>query len=121
MQGTPSRYEVELVRGNTDCLLLFLINEEGHTYGYQLIKEVRKRSEGYFQFKEGTVYPALHRLENDRLIQGEWVKLPNGQDRRYYCITEKGVEVLKERMAAWQGFTAAMNLIFQPVEAKASA
>lgn len=118
MQGIPSRYEVELVRGNTDCLLLFLINEEGHTYGYQLIKEVRKRSEGYFQFKEGTVYPALHRLENEELIQGEWVKLPNGQERRYYSITEKGVQVLKERMAAWQGFAAAMNLIFQPTEAK---
>jgi len=115
MQYKPSKYEVELVRGNIDCLLLFLINEEGHTYGYQLIKEVKKRSDGYFMFKEGTVYPALHRLENEGLIKGEWVKLNSGQDRRYYHITEKGKEMLGERMAAWQGFTAAMNLIFRPI------
>jgi PadR family transcriptional regulator PadR len=120
MQGNPSKYEVELVRGNIDCLLLFLIKEEGRTYGYQLIKEVKKRSEGYFQFKEGTVYPALHRLENEGLIQGEWARLLNGQERRYYCITEKGMEMLGERMAAWRGFTMAMNLIFKPVEAKAT-
>ena len=120
MQGSPSRYEVELVRGNIDCLLLFLIKEEGHTYGYQLIKEVKKRSEGYFQFKEGTVYPALHRLEKEGLVKGKWVKLHNGQERRYYRITKKGMEALSERMAVWQGFTAAMNLIFGPKEAEAT-
>lgn len=118
MQINPSKYEVELVRGNIDSLLLFLIKEEGNTYGYQLIKEVKKRSEGYFQFKEGTVYPALHRLENDGLIQGKWTKLSNGQERRYYSITKKGLEMLGERIKAWQGFTMAMNLIIKPREAK---
>ena len=117
MQGSPSKYEIELVRGNIDCLLLFLIKEEGNSYGYQLIKEVKKRSEGYFQFKEGTVYPALHRLENDGLLKGKWVNLQNGQDRRYYRITGKGTKALKERMEVWQGFTAAMNMIFKPAEA----
>ena len=120
MPGSPLKYEAELVRGNIDCLLLFLIREGEHTYGYQLIKEVKRRSEGYFQFKEGTVYPALHRLENEGLIQGEWAKFPNGQERRYYGITEKGMEVLRERIAAWQGFTMAMNRIFKPTEAKAT-
>lgn len=117
MKDSPSKYEVELVRGNIDCLLLFLIKEEGHTYGYQIIKEVRKRSEGYFQFKEGTIYPTLHRLENEGLIQGEWSRLTNGQERRYYGITEKGVKMLGERIEAWRGFTTAMNMIFGPVEA----
>jgi len=118
MPDSPSRYDTELVRGNTDCLLLFLIREENRIYGYKLIKEVRKRSGGYFQFKEGTVYPALHRLENEGLIQGEWTKLSNGQERCYYSITKEGVEVLKEKIAIWRGFTAAMNLIFEPREAK---
>ncbi len=119
MQGSSSKYEVEMVRGNIDSLLLFLIKEEGQTYGYQLIKEVKKRSDGYFKFKEGTVYPALHRLEKESLIQGEWAKLANGQERRYYSITEKGMVMLGERIAAWRGFTIAMDLILKPRGTKA--
>ena len=120
MQSNPSKYEVELIRGNIGCLLLFLIKEEEKAYGYQLIKEVKKRSDGYFQFKEGTVYPALHRLEKEGLVKGKWVRQQNGQERRYYRITEKGLEALRERMSVWQGFTAAMNLIIGPTEAEAA-
>ena len=113
MKGKSPEYASDLLRGNTDVLLLFLI-EERHTYGYQLIKEIERRSQNYFQFKEGTVYPALHRLENDGLIQGEWQELPNKQERRYYRITEKGRQVLREKMTAWQVFTTAVNLVFNP-------
>jgi len=116
MQENFPKYAPDLLRGNTDVLLLFLI-EERPTYGYQLIKEIERRSRNYFQFKEGTVYPALHRLENDGLIQGEWQELSNKQERRYYRITEKGRQVLREKMAAWQGFTAAVNLVFNPTRA----
>ncbi len=108
-----SKYEADLLRGNTDLLLLFLIREKQSAYGYQLIKEIRKRSKGYFQFKEGTVYPALHRLENEGHLKGEWRELTNRQERRYYRITEKGLQMLKERISAWEGFNAAINLIFE--------
>lgn len=117
MKNRLSKYEADLLRGNTDCLLLFLIEEQQFTYGYQLIKEIEKRSEGYFRFKEGTVYPALHRLENEGLIQGEWQELPNRQRRRYYRITEKGKQALRERLTAWQGFTTAVNFVFNPTKA----
>ena len=117
MQNNLPKYAPDLLRGNTDCLLLFLIMEGQHMYGYQLIKEIEKRSEGYFQFKEGTVYPTLHKLENEGLIQGEWNELPNGQQRRYYQITEKGREALREKMEAWQGFTTAVSLVFNPIKA----
>ena len=116
MQDNFRHYAPDLLRGNTDVLLLFLI-EEHPTYGYKLIKEIERRSQNYFQFKEGTVYPALHRLENDGLIHGEWQELPSKQERRYYRITEKGRQVLRERMTAWQGFTTAVNLIFNPTQA----
>jgi DNA-binding PadR family transcriptional regulator len=72
--NTPG-YDSDLLRGNTDSLLLFLIDEHGQTYGYQLIKEIERRSRGYFHFREGTVYPALRKLENDGLILGAWKKL----------------------------------------------
>jgi PadR family transcriptional regulator PadR len=106
-------YERELLKGNTDSLLLCLINHQP-MYGYWIIKELEKRSNGYFQFKEGTLYPALHRLEKAGLIQGKWQKLPGGQERRYYYITLKGKQTLAERLTVWQGFATAVALIMQP-------
>jgi PadR family transcriptional regulator PadR len=114
MAGVTPKYNSDLLRGNTDSLLLFLIDEQGRTYGYRLIREIEDRSQGFFHFKEGTVYPALRKLENDGLIRGEWQQLPNGQERRYYQITTRGKEVLERRMAMWQSFTSAMNHILKP-------
>jgi len=106
-------YERELLKGSTDSLLLSLINREP-TYGYKIIKELEKRSNGYFQFKEGTLYPALHRLEKAGLLQGKWQRLTSGQERRYYYITAKGQKALAERLAVWQDFAAAVALIVKP-------
>lgn len=117
MQEKLSKYQGDMLRGNTECLLLFLIREEGYAYGYQLIKDIRKRSGGYFRFNEGTVYPALHRLENEGLIRGERKELPSGQERRYYRITEKGERALEERMTAWQDFSTAVGQVFKPSKA----
>ena len=106
-------YERELLKGSTDSLLLRLISHQP-MYGYQIIKELEKRSNGYFQFKEGTLYPALHRLEKAGFIQGKWQRLPGGQERRYYYITPKGEKALAERLVAWQDFSTAVALIMQP-------
>lgn len=107
-------YGRELLKGSTDSLLLCLISREP-IYGYQIIKDLEKRSKGYFQFKEGTLYPALHRLEKAGLIQGRWQKLPSGQERRYYYMTERGEKALAERLVVWQDFSTAVDLIMQPV------
>jgi len=114
MRGNQSDYMPDLLRGNTEALLLFLVDELGYTYGYHLIKEVERRSQGFFQFKEGTVYPALRKLENEELIQGQWREMPNGQERRYYRITQKGKESLRNKIVMWENFTTAMNLILKP-------
>jgi PadR family transcriptional regulator, regulatory protein PadR len=114
MADTSQGYDSDLLRGNTDSLLLYLINEMGQTYGYQLIKEIGHRSDGYFRFKEGTVYPALRKLESEGLVQGEWKKLPNGQERRYYTMTERGRELLRQKVAMWQSFASAMALVMKP-------
>jgi PadR family transcriptional regulator, regulatory protein PadR len=112
-RGIELNYERELLKGSTDSLLLSLINRQT-TYGYKIIKELEKRSNGYFQFKEGTLYPALHRLEKAGLLQGKWQRLPGGQERRYYYITPKGQKALAERLAVWQDFSTAVALIVQP-------
>ena len=103
----------ELIKGNIDSLLLCLMSQKP-MYGYQIIKEIEHRSQGYFQFKEGTLYPALHRLEKAGLIMGKWQMLPTGQQRKYYYITDKGHASLVEKRGQWQDFLTAMNLIIQP-------
>jgi PadR family transcriptional regulator PadR len=106
-------YECELLKGNTDSLLLCLISPSP-MYGYQIIKKLQERSKGYFQFKEGTIYPALHRLEKAGLIIGTWQHLPGGMERRYYSMTEKGRAAFTERVAVWKHFSAAMNAVINP-------
>ena len=83
-------------------------------YGYQIIRELDRRSQGYFKFKEGTLYPALHRLEKTGLISGEWEMLSNGRHRRYYRITDKGRANLAVEKTHWQDFLNAFGLIMQP-------
>ena len=83
--GRPVDYISDLLRGSTDSLLLALVGESPK-YGYSIIKEIEKRHwRGEIRFKEGTLYPALHRLEKDGLIKGEWVSV-KGMERRYYSL-----------------------------------
>ena len=117
MENIQTDYTPDLLRGSTDILLLSLIDEMGSTYGYKMIKEIEKRSRGFFHCKEGTIYPALRKLENDGLTKGDWRELPNGQRRRYYQITPNGQEMLAKKITIWQNFTTAVNLVFKPVEA----
>jgi DNA-binding PadR family transcriptional regulator len=102
------------MQGSSESLLLYLIAQQP-LYGYRIIKELERRSEGYFKFKEGTLYPALHRLEESGLITGKWQILPSGRQRRYYYITEKGQQILVEKVSQWQDFRTAMNQIIQPL------
>ena len=106
----------DLLKGSSNYLLLCLIAQQP-MYGYQIVKELESRSKGYFKFKEGTLYPALYRLEKSGLITGKWQMLSNGRQRRYYHITEKGLSKLAIEKVEWQDFLNAMNLIFEPVRA----
>lgn len=103
----------DLLKGSSNSLLLCLLGQQP-MYGYQIVKELEVRSQGYFKFKEGTLYPALHRLENSGLITGKWQMLPNGRQRRYYHITAKGLAKLALEKTQWQDFSNAMKLIIQP-------
>jgi PadR family transcriptional regulator PadR len=98
--------------GNIEPLLLHLTFEQP-MYGYQIIRELETRSQGYFKFKEGTLYPVLHRLEKEGLIQGQWQTLPSGRRRKYYHITDKGRSALAERQSQWREFLTAMGLVVQ--------
>ncbi len=103
----------QLLKGNTDILLLALLEREP-MYGYQMIKELERASQGFFRLGEGTLYPALHRLERGGLVRGRWQRLPNGQERRYYSLTRNGEQQLEEQSSAWERFASAVNLVVRP-------
>ena len=100
----------ELLKGNTETLLLSLLESEP-MYGYQIVREMKQRSSGYFDFKEGTLYPALHRMERDNLLEGLWRDTPSGNNRRYYSITARDRQALADRLQEWRRFSRAMNLV----------
>ena len=104
----------ELLKGTTEILVLSLLAED-LMYGYQLVKEMDRRSDGYFHLKEGTLYPALHRMERDGLVEGRWMDSPNHQSRRYYSITPTGRERLSSVIREWDIFFQAFNLIADPI------
>lgn len=103
----------DLLKGSSNSLLLCLLQEKP-MYGYQIVKDLEVRSQGYFKFKEGTLYPALHRLEKSGLIMGKWQMLPNGRQRRYYHITAKGEAKLAAERTQWHDFFTALRLVLQP-------
>lgn len=100
----------ELLKGTADTLVLATF-AEGEQYGYQVVKEIEQRSGGFFQFKEGTVYPILHRLERQGLLGARWETMPNGMERRYYSLTSSGQETLRERLTEWVGFSQAVTQV----------
>jgi len=106
----------ELVKGSIDSLLLCLLGQRP-MYGYEIIKELEDKSQGYFKFKEGTLYPALHRLEKTGLLTGKWEVTSGGRQRRYYHITVKGNGILAEIRVELLDYLSAMSLIIRPVSA----
>ena len=95
-----------LDRGEFGLLLLALLAHRP-MYGYELAAELRSRSGAVIDLPEGTIYPALRRLEREGLIAGRWVEATGGPRRRYYDITAVGTRSLDEGTAAWRTFSAA--------------
>ncbi|MGI8824688.1 MAG: PadR family transcriptional regulator [Chloroflexota bacterium] len=103
-------YSKELLKGAADTLVLSTF-AEGEQYGYQVVKELERRSEGFFCLKEGTLYPILHRLEKQGLLAATWKTMPNGSERRYYTLTPKGQHALTDKLDEWQTFAHAVGRV----------
>ena len=98
------RLQRQIRKGSTPVLILSLLAEQP-MYGYQIARELERRSEGYFTMKEGLLYPALHRMEQDDLLSSEWRTVAGARRRKYYFITEQGRKVLASSVAEWTTFT----------------
>jgi PadR family transcriptional regulator PadR len=101
MAKVSDEWVAELKRGSIQLCLLSLLSQ-GSKYGLQIINELRDMTGGFFDLKEGTLYPALRRLEERGYLKSEWVERESGIPRRYYQITEKGRAVLSESIEVWK-------------------
>ena len=99
----------ETLKGHLDLLLLAAV-EAGPAHGYAIAETLRARSGQTFDLPEGTLYPALHRLERARLLTSRWSEL-NGRRRRVYQITAKGHRALAARHHDWTAFARAVDLV----------
>jgi len=99
-----------LIGGSTVLMLLVLLKERD-MYGYEIIKELKERSDNTFEFKEGTLYPVLHRMENSGVLKSRRKEADNGKTRKYYALTAKGIELLDEEKKQWEAFTMSVNKV----------
>ena len=100
----------DLAVNSVETILLKLLSER-MMYGYEIIKVVNERTQGAFAWKEGTLYPCLHRLEGDGVIASEWRPGDFGKMRKYYKLTLKGARLAEKKAAEWQSFSNAMNAV----------
>ncbi len=99
----------ETLKGHLDGLVLAILREPAH--GYAVIEELKRRSGGEFALPEGTVYPVLHRLEADGLLESSW-SAASGRRRRVYRLTRRGRSALAEQEGAWRRFVVAVEGVF---------
>ncbi|MCW2278715.1 PadR family transcriptional regulator [Heliophilum fasciatum] len=104
------RINKELLKGSTVILVLSLLECES-LYGYQMIKKIENKSNGVFQFKEGTLYPILHSLEAEGMIVSYWWGNEGTRQRKYYRITDKGKRLLIEKLQEWETFRSTVDRV----------
>jgi PadR family transcriptional regulator PadR len=105
--------EGEMLKGHLDMIVLAAL-AAGPAHGYAVIEQIRRRSGRAFDLPEGTVYPALHRLEQAGLLASRWVTAESGRRRRVYALTRRGERALAERRAVWRQFSDAIRGVLKP-------
>lgn len=107
--------KVDRLTGQLDLLLLGILHA-GPAHGYGVIMALRERSGGAFDLTEGSVYPALHRLEAEGLLSSSWAPVA-GRRRRIYTLTDRGVRALDAQRRDWRALVAAVEAVVRPAGA----
>ncbi len=115
MPEISPEWTAELKRGSIQlCLLALLAKEE--KYGFQILHELRDKSNGFFDLKEGTLYPALRRLEERAFVESRWKEPASGEGgipRKYYRLTARGRRALAEALAIWDEMTRGAEQVLE--------
>jgi PadR family transcriptional regulator PadR len=110
---TPAKSD--LPQGTLDLLILKVI-ELGPVHGYAIAQRLEQVSRGVVQVPEGSLYPALHRLENRGLLAADWKETETGREAKFYRLTRKGRKELETEAASWHRLTGAVALILKIVD-----
>lgn len=108
----------ELLKGTLSLLILSLLGRKS-MYGYEIAATVHSDTDGAFTWREGSLYPNLHKMEADGLIEGEWEEKDTGRKRRYYHLTRKGRAALKDKVQSWKDLASAVNRILEKSDGQA--
>ena len=107
------QFSKEILKGALDVVVLKALSTYGESYGYQLIQHINHDSDGIFELREGTVYPLLYRLEDQKLVSSHRKFTPQGKERRYYKLTKAGEKLLQSRLGEYRSFLQAMKQTLQ--------
>ncbi|MBI2424909.1 MAG: helix-turn-helix transcriptional regulator [Candidatus Hydrogenedentes bacterium] len=111
------KIEKDMLRGHLEGLVLSVL-ERGDGHGYMILNRLRELSAGTLQLREGSLYPALYRLEESGLVRARWDTSGSeerpGPRRRTYSLTRRGKKTLSERRQAWEQFAQVVGTILEP-------
>ena len=105
--------EIQQLRKGSTPLLILSVLSTGKMYGYQIMRELELRSEGYFTMTAALLYPALHQLEQDGLVSSQWEDGQGRRQRKYYTITQQGRAALESNRSEWERFIDSLQKTLQ--------
>lgn len=106
------RFDRELLKGNTATAVLAILSD-GPLHGYQIAKEMQRRSEDALKLGQGVLYPILHRLEDKGFIAGTWEQSVGTPSRKMYSMTPAGRRELANKRKEWKAFAKAMSRVLE--------
>jgi len=106
---------MDLLQGTLDMLILKTV-ALGPIHGYGISQRLKQISRQVLDVRQGSLYPALHRLQKKGLVQAEWLKSETGHEAKYYTITKAGREHLKGKQANWETLSAAIRFVLRTAE-----
>ena len=104
------KWQSQLKKGTLSFIVLNILKDKEY-YGYELIESVREHTE--IEVAEGTLYPLMNRLKKDELVTSKWVEQESGIPRKYYSLTDTGVNILKRMQVYWDDLEASIKRIRQ--------
>jgi len=112
MLGCCCFMDTELLKGTLSLLIMSLLSRKP-MYGYELATTVGLDTHGAFEWKEGSLYPALHKLEKEGLIRSKWQGKPGTRRRKYYHLTEAGRKELAQKSESWNQLCRAVGQVLE--------
>jgi PadR family transcriptional regulator, regulatory protein PadR len=107
--------KADILQGTLDMLILKIV-ATGPIHGYGIAQRIKRISKDVLQIQQGSLYPALHRLEERKWLQAEWGEAESGHEAKFYTLTKAGRKQLKAEASEWERLSDAVRLIMQTVE-----